>query len=102
MGCMLIHNHEPIFSLGNDISLRNLPASHSQRKTPTPWRRCRSGFGASRWMWRFKTGAGAAKTTTDRWRGGPGCGNGGDWDERSWGGYGFLQAGREWIGVRGG
>src|SRR3546814_15782657 len=57
MGCMLIHNHEPIFSLGNDIGLRHLPASHSQRKTPTPWRRCKRGFGATMGGGRCKTGA---------------------------------------------
>src|SRR3546814_6770174 len=49
MGCMLIHNHEPIFSLGNDLNLRHLLESHSQRKTPPLWRRFLSGFGARLW-----------------------------------------------------
>src|SRR3546814_6090307 len=71
MGCMLIHNHEPISSLGNDIGLRHLPASHSQRKTPTLWRRCISGFGASLWRRRCKTGAAVAKSLIGHWRCGP-------------------------------
>src|SRR3546814_8020055 len=47
MGCMLIHNHEPIFSLGNDIGLRPLPANPYQRKTPHLWMRGIRGIGAS-------------------------------------------------------